>query len=271
MSDLISIKNEITKLDEKKDRRLKAAAVALPIGLSVVPATILFVMSFIFGTTPPVAALFLFSALITLVGGFILGGAGSIGTLMYRSKWLNEVRERAALNGIKAKDVEWFSNEMKTEEKRALKEIKTKNLLLADAYQETLASRLTATRIVKSTKKELLFAKRRQNKLKYLKSAKVEDFKKEIERDISNLSNIKTEADEMLVEAASRLQMIEAASRRGTELKGNEIALKKLTARAEQLPLALEAAKMEEESRREIVEEIEAEFDKSENIELLEE
>jgi hypothetical protein len=262
MSDLVPVENEITKKDISKDRRLKLTAATLPVALSIVPSTVLFVLSMIFGVTPSIAAVLLFFSFVSLIGGFILGGIGSAATMIYRSRWLAQVRERVAINGIKAKDVEWFKNEMKSEEKKALKEIKSKNLLLADAYQETLASRLTATRIVKSTRHELLLAKRRKNKLKYLKSERVQEFNAEVDKDIQNLSKIKSEADEMLIEAQSRLQMIEAASRRGSELAGNELALKKLSARTEQLPLALEAAKLEEETRREIVEEIEAEFDK---------
>ncbi len=260
MSDLAPIQHEITKKDINKDRRLKLTAAALPIGLSVVPASILFILSFIFGTTPPVAALFIFFSFISLIGGFILGGIGSIGTMVYRSRWLAQLRERIAIDGIKTNEVEWFTNELKGEEKKALKEIKSRNLLLADAYQETLASRLTATRIVKSTKHELLLAKRRKNKLKYLKSEKLDEFNAEIDKDIGNLSNIQKEAEEMLFEAESRLQMIEATSRRGSELAGNELALKKLSARTRQLPLALEEARMTEEFRKELVGELEDEL-----------
>lgn len=261
MNDLATTRYEITKRDINKDRRLKLAAATLPVGLSVVPAAALFVLSFIFGTTPPVAALFIFMSLVSLVGGFVLGGIGSIGTLIYRSKWLAEVRERVAVDGIKANEVDWFKNELKSEEKKALKEIRTRDLLLADAYQETLASRLTATRIVKSTKQELLIAKRRKNRLKYLKSERVDEFKAEVDKDINKLAKIKTEAEEMLVEAESRLHMIEATARRGNQLAGNELALKKLSARTEQLPLALEEAKMTEEYRKELVEELEDDFE----------
>ena len=56
----------------------------------------------------------------------------------------------------------------------------------------------------------------------------------------------------MKVEAESRLQMIEAAAMRGSNLVDSELALKKLSARQAELPLALEAAKMEEEIRREL-------------------
>jgi len=264
-------KFEVTSKEIRKDKALKLAAWSLPPLLGLVPSAILFVMMLLFATTPPVAATFLFFSVASLIGGTVLGLGASAGTLIYRSRWLTGMREKIAIDGIKASEVDWFKNELKGEEKRALKEIKSKNLLLADAYQETLASRLTATRITKSTKHELLLAKRRKNKLKYLKSEKLEEFKAEIEKDISNLAKIKGEAEEMRVEAESRLHMIEAASRRGTELAGNELALKKLSARSEQLPLALEAAKMEDELRKEYVEVLEKEFEDDEKeMQLLE-
>ena len=59
----------------------------------------------------------------------------------------------------------------------------------------------------------------------------------------------------MLGEAEARLQMIEAATARGTSLADSELALKKLSARASELPIALESAKMEEDIRRELEEE----------------
>ena len=47
------------------------------------------------------------------------------------------------------------------------------------------------------------------------------------------------------------------------ELAGNEIALKKLNARSKQLPLALEAAKMEEDLRRSIEDDLNQELEES--------
>ena len=61
----------------------------------------------------------------------------------------------------------------------------------------------------------------------------------------------------MLAEAESRLQVIEAAGARGSHLADSELALKKLSARASELPLALEEAKMTEAIRKELDEEIE--------------
>ena len=127
--------------------------------------------------------------------------------------------------------------------------------MLEDAYRETLASRLTATRIVRSSKRELLLAKRRQTKLKQLKRLNRESsekFNAEIERDVQKIGSINEEAKLMLAEAESRLQMIEAAAVRGSNLADSELALKKLSARASELPLALEEAKMTDEIRREL-------------------
>lgn len=259
MSDQIQ-KYDVKGKDLAKDKGLKYTALALPPVLAFVPSIVLLVMTFVFGTTPPIAFTFLFASLVTFIGGLLVGLGGSAGTLIYRSRWLTQLREKIAIDGIKAEEVRWFTNELTTEEKKSLKEIEGKNLLLADAFRETLASRLTASRIVKSTAKELVMAKRRKNKLKYLKSERLEDFKTEVEKDITNLSGIKIEAEEMRIEAQSRLQMIEAAARRGSVLAGNELALKKLSARSEQLPLALEAAKMEDEMRKEFLEDIDKEF-----------
>ena len=146
----------------------------------------------------------------------------------------------------------WFNHELKSSEKKSLKELESQNRLLGDAYRETLASRLTATRISKTTKKELLLVQKRQNKLKYLKSGASDDLQKILKEDTGKLESIKNEADQMCVEAETRLQMIEAASRRGNNLTDTELAFKKLSNRAAELPLALEALKMEEEMRREL-------------------
>ena len=162
------------------------------------------------------------------------------------------MRERIAADGIKAEEIEWFRKELKPSEKRALKAVSARDLLLADAYRETLASRLTATRIVRSSKRELLLAKQRQNSLKRLKSKRSDDFQAEISRDIEKINDINTEAKLMLSEAEARLQMIEAAAAREGSLADSELALKKLTARTAELPLALESAKISDEIRREL-------------------
>jgi hypothetical protein len=243
---------EVTRKDLAKDKALKYSAWAVPVFLSVVPAVILFISAFLFGSTPAAVASLLAFGLISLIAGLILGLIFTGAILYYRSNWLKKVRERIAVDGVKAHEVDWFKHELTTTEKKSLKEIESKNLLLADAFRDTLAARLTATRILKSSKREILLVERRQNKLKYLKTENSQNLQNELKEDLNKLNQIKTEAGEMLTEAETRIQMIEAASRRGTDLADNELALKKLSARTSELPLALESARMEDEIRREL-------------------
>jgi hypothetical protein len=251
---------EVTRQDLVKDKALKIGAWASPVLLSVIPALILFITFLITNAVP-----LFFLSLISLGVGFVLGIIVTGGILFYRSRWLTRIRERIAVDGIKANEVDWFKHELTTTEKKSLKEIESKNLLLADAFRDTLAARLTATRILKSTKYELLLVKRRQNKLKYLKSENSTSLQEDLKYDVEKLDKIKTEAFEMLTEAETRLQMIEAASRRGTNLADSELALKKLAARTVELPLALESAKMEDEIRRELEKDT-AFFDEKRNL-----
>jgi len=246
---------EITRRDLAKDKALKYGAWLAPAVLSLTPAVVFFVLSLF--STGATVAMFVFLSLIALVAGFVLGGIVTGGILFYRSRWLAEVRERLAVDGIKASEVEWFKHEMKTAEKNSLREIERKDLLLADAFRDTLAARLTATRILKSTKHELLLVQRRQGKLKYLKSENSTNLQKELQTDLEKLNKIKTEAEEMHIEAETRLQMVEAASRRGGTVADTELSLKKLSARTAELPLALESAKMEDEYRKEFEKELE--------------
>lgn len=250
---------DVTHKDLIKEKSLRYGAIASPFLISTVPALILFVLGFIFGATPPAAAVFFFLSFISLIAGFFIGLAVSGGLMYYRSKWLANVRERIAIDGIKAEEIKWFKHELTTSEKKSLKEVESRDLLLGDAFRDSLAARLTATRIKKATKRELLFAKRRQSKIKFLKSETSSNLMAEVDQDIEKLTKIQTEADEMNIEAETRLQMIEAAARRGTDLAGSELALKKLAARTADLPLALESAKMHDEIRKEL----EAEFEEA--------
>ena len=248
----LSQRGEVTSKELTKGKRLKIAAWTTPFVLTIIPFLIFFILFLFFGSTPPLAATFLFLGVISALIGFIVGLIAA-GYFAYSySNWLKSIRERIAVRGIRAEEVKWFQKELTSAEKKSLKEIEAQNLLLADAYRETLASRLTASRIIKSSRQELLLAKRRENKLKYLKSEKNADFQEEIKKDIEKLSGIKIEAEQMLTEAETRLQMIDAAARRGTTLADSELALKKLSARSAELPMALESARMEDEIRREL-------------------
>ena len=90
--------------------------------------------------------------------------------------------------------------------------------------------------------------KRREQKLKSLKPENAKRFLDELRADNEKVGSIHNEAKQMLAEAESRLEMIEAAAARGGSLADTEVALKKLAARASQLPLALEAARIHGEA-----------------------
>lgn len=247
-------KKEISKRELAKGRNLAIASAVSPIALAGIPAVATLVLLILFSWTPPVAATLFFFGLLFAVLGAVVGLSLSGFFLYRRSVWTKDMRERIAANGIRAEEIDWFRHELKSSEKRALSDIGRRDLLLADAYRETLASRLTATRIVRSSKRELLLAQKRRNKIKYSKSNNLKRFQEQIDDDISKIGAINVEAKQMLEEAEARLQMIEAATVRGTSFAESELALKKLSARAAELPIALESAKLEEDIRRELEE-----------------
>ncbi len=233
--------------DIRRGKRLRTTAIAAPIVTTAIPAALFVLVFVLFGGTPPTAAVIIFFGLVATILGFVAGLTAS-GVMMYRRNQLHRsVRERIAGRGIRANEIDWFRNEIKGAELRSLKEIERRDLFLADAYKETLASRLTATRISKSAQRELIKMQKRLNRLSQLKASNADELKKEIGEDIERIKTIGSEAKQMLAEAESRMQMVEAAAARGTNIAEAEIALKKLNARASELPLALESAQMQRE------------------------
>lgn len=256
MNDLAS-RHDISPREFARGRNLRIAAWTAPLALAGVPAIVFLILTFLFGATPPAAAAIFFSGLILTILGFVIG-LGLSGFFAYRlSNWTKEMRERIAADGIRAEEIDWFRTELKSSEKRALKEIERSDDLLADAYRETLASRLTASRIIKSSKRELLLTQRRKQKLKQLKPENEKRFVEEVKRDEDKVRSIQEEAKQMLAEAESRLYMIEAAALRGTGLADSELALKKLAARSRELPIALEHARMTDKLSNELETELE--------------
>lgn len=251
MDDSVS-KYDVKNRELARGRNLRIAAWTAPVVLTALPAILFTVLLFAFGSTPPVAATIFFLGLIATAIGFFIGAGLSVFFGIRLSNWTKDMRERIASDGIRAEEIEWFRKELKPSEKRALKEVERADPLLGDAYRETLASRLTATRIIRSSQRELQLTQRRQAKLKNLKAENAEAFVLEVKRDAEKIRSINGEAQQMLAEAESRLQLIEAAAMRGSSLASSELALQKLSSRTKELPLALEQAKMAEEIRREL-------------------
>src|SRR5690606_12194891 len=145
----LATRNEITKADLARGRKLKMAAFGAPVVLTVLPLAVTFVLLFLLGSTPPAAATILFLGLIITAVGLVKGLiiSGFLGVRY--AKWTHELRERMAAEGIRAEEIMWFKKELRPNELRTLKGLEKGDLLLADAYRDTLASRLTATRIIK--------------------------------------------------------------------------------------------------------------------------
>ena len=88
---------EVTRKDLTKDKALKYGAWLVPVVLAILPALVFFIL-FLFSSATPTAAMFFFLSLLSLVGGFILGLIATGGLLLYRSRWLNQIRERIAVD-----------------------------------------------------------------------------------------------------------------------------------------------------------------------------
>lgn len=254
MNDLIS-SSEISPSEARRGRRLLIAAFSAPAALAAIPAALFLLLTVLAGGTS-FLPLTIFAGIVLTILGFVAGLVLS-GVFVYkRAGWRSEMREHMAARGIRAEEVGWFRREIKSSEKRALAAVERSDRMLADAYGETLASRLTATRMFNSSKRELQASRRRKQKLEQLKSNSSEAFRREIDNDIANLTKIKNEAGEMLSEAESRLQMIEAAASRGSGIEKNRIVLEKLALRGSELPLALRDALKTREMRETIEKEI---------------
>lgn len=247
--------NKLTGTDRMKARMLRIAPWLAPF-LFALPGPILFIFMYFMSTSTEASALYIFLSLVSLVVGSIAGLIVAIFLMFYRKRWLSKIRERLALNGITANDVSWFASEMTTSERQALDQITSQNLLLADAYRETLAARLTASRIVSSAKRNLLLVERRLNKTTYMQGQTTATLQEELQSDRARLERVKQEGIERRSEAEARLQMIEAAAGRGQSWAETNAALQRLSSTQAHLPLALESARLDQQVREDVEKEM---------------
>jgi hypothetical protein len=220
--------------------------------LVALPLPIIFFLLYLASATLEGAAILIFLTLGSLVAGAFLGIMAVIFILLYRRRWMKRMRERLAADGITADELDWFMSELTTAERQSLKSIEGHNPLLADAYRETLAARLTASRVLASAKRELLTVERRINRAALLQGANTVELQEELHADRSRLERVRDEGTSYLAEVQARLQMIEATASRGASFAETDMALKRLGNIREQMPLALETARMEQQARFEI-------------------
>src|SRR5947208_1328309 len=111
---------DIKKEDLARGRKLKLAAVTAPLALTAGPAILTLLLMLLFAGSPPTAAVMLFLGAIAITVGFVVGITTGVIFALKRSVWTKEMRETIASDGIKAEEIGWFQNELRSNEKRAL-------------------------------------------------------------------------------------------------------------------------------------------------------
>jgi hypothetical protein len=216
------------------------------------PLPIVFLVLFLAAATTESAAVFLLLSFVSLGFGLVVGLLLLILFLLYRRRWNSRLRDRLASDGITAAEVPWFAAELSSEERQTWEELKPKNPLLADAYCETLAARLTATRIIGRARRETLRVERQINRARSLRGVDTSMLLEDLMADRQRSEDLRQEANRRLAAAKARLQTIEAAANRRLTQKETDVMLQRLSASQEQYPLALEMASLEREALREM-------------------
>lgn len=219
--------------------------------LITLPAPIVFLALFFTAAATDTAAFYLVFAVASLGIGAVAGLLLVLTFYLYRRHWLTRLRNRLAEDGITAAEVPWFRSELTSAERKTLDEVQKHNPLLADAYSETLAARLTAARIISRARSERLKVERRINRARALVGADTTGLVNELQTDHQQLESLRNEATTRLAEAKARLQMIEATASRTLNQRETDLMLQRLQASQNQFPLALEMVRLEQQMLRE--------------------
>jgi hypothetical protein len=220
--------------------------------LVTVPLPIVFLILFLAAGTTESAAIYLLLSFVSMGLGLVVGLVVLILLLLYQRRWHGRLRDRLAIDGITAAEVAWFASELSSEERKIWGELKQKNPLLADAYCETLAARLTASRIIARARGETLKVERQINRTRNLRGVDTALLLEDLLSDRRRSEELRKEAQMRLAEAKARLQTIEAAANRSLSQNETDLMLRRLAAAQEHFPLALEMASLEREALREI-------------------
>jgi hypothetical protein len=220
--------------------------------MASLPVPIVFLVLFLLAATTEAAAIYLLLSFVSLGLGLVVGLLVLFMLLFYRRRWHSRFRDRLAADGITAAEVPWFASELSSEERKIWGELKQKNPLLADAYCETLAARLTATRIIARARGETLRVERQINRTRNIRGVDTTKLQSDLLSDRQRSEDLRKEATVRLSETKARLQTIEAAANRSLSQTETELMLQRLAASQEHFPLVLEMASLEEAALREI-------------------
>ncbi|HYO99765.1 MAG TPA: hypothetical protein VER76_06210 [Pyrinomonadaceae bacterium] len=222
------------------------------------PAPLYFLLRYFNAASGSEAGEFMLLAMTTLAAGSIFGLVVVVLMFVYRWQWEKRLRNRLAADGVTSDELPWFTSELTKAERRTLREIEARNLLLADAYRETLAARVTAARVAENAKREAVAVKRRIQDSSRLESAERATLEEDLRGDRERLERIEAEAVRRRAQAEARLLMIEAAAGRNASDEETRIALQRLELAEAQVPHSLENARLEREARAEIEQELRA-------------
>ena len=206
------------------------------------------------------ATVYLVLALSSIPFAFITAIVVAVIILFFRRRWARQLRDHLASDGITADEVGYFLSELTTGEKRALKEMEKKQPLLADAYRETLALRLNASRLTSSARRDLLLVERRISRARYLNAPDTAVLLEELGRDRVRLDGLKQEGASRRAEAEARLQMIEAAASRGASWSETNFMLQRLDEGRKHVPMGLENARADQQIREDTQRELRKEL-----------
>jgi hypothetical protein len=243
----------IGKLSNKDTAMARVLKIApwLAVLITSIPAPLVFIVLFMTAAATDSAAVFLLLSGVSLTFGFALGLIIAVILLLYRKRWLSRLRDRLASDGITANEVVWFRSELTSAERSSLAEIQHSNPLLADAYLETLASRLTASRIISRSKQEILKVERRINRARTLGPNNSDALEKDLVQDRERLEKLRQKANEHLLQARTRLQQIEASASRKLNESETDLMMSRLGSSEDQLPLVLEIDRLERQALQE--------------------
>ena len=186
----------------------------------------------------------------------IFGLIAAFVVVLYRRFWERRLRERLASDGVTADELSLFTSELTGEQRRTLREMEAQNPLLADAYRETLAARLTATRVLARARNDAATVERRLQSVAGLQAAGRAELEQDLQKDRARLERVEREADEHAREMDARLQMIEAIASRDSSQAETELALKRLGSVRENLPLTLRGVREQQHAREEVEQEL---------------
>ena len=195
-------------------------------------------------------------AMTSLVVFSVFGVVAAALVFLYRRFWERRLRVRLAADGVTADELSLFAGELSAAQRRTLKEMEAQNPLLADAYRETLAARLTAARVLARAGGDAEQVERRLQSVSGLQAAGRAELEEDLHKDRLRLERVRREADEHARELDARLQMIEAIASRDASQAETELALKRLGSVRENRPLTLDSIRQEQQALEEIEQEL---------------